>query len=185
MEDGELQGEDRAVGGWLLLALLGALLPWQSTWSSVGCAPGGVCGWVSGINSVYVEPASAGPKSPAFWEWTVFLVAAVLGLASFQMNRFPRVRIPFRHLIGPRFYQAVGIVLLVSSLSVAAATSAYTSSVNSGGGVSSVSFSTGPSIWVWTGIIAAVALCRGGYLFKGDWRESRYLKHLLFDPTLS
>ncbi len=42
--------EDRAVGGWLMLAVLGALLPWQNTTSSPLCGSGGFCGSVPGVS---------------------------------------------------------------------------------------------------------------------------------------
>jgi hypothetical protein len=42
MEELEDRGEDRAIGGWLTLAVLAALLlPWQSTTSSAACGSGG------------------------------------------------------------------------------------------------------------------------------------------------
>ena len=178
MDGPEEQVEDRAVGGWLALAVLGALLPWQSSMSSLGCSPGGVCGWVSGPNSVYVSTASAGPKSDSFWAWTVYLAAAVLGLTVFLVRRyFPRVHIQLPDLIGRTFYQAIGAVLLVSTLVVAGdSSSVYSQSSGS------VIASTGPSAWIWVSVIAAIALCRGGYLFAGVYRRSHFLKRLLFDP---
>ena len=183
MDGPEGQMEDRAVGAWLALAVLGALLPWQSSMSSLGCNPGGVCGWVSGPNSVYVSAAGAGPKSDTFWAWTVYLAAAVLGLTVFLVSRyFPRVHIQLPDLIGRTFYQAIGAVLLVSTLVVAG----YSSSVYRQSSISgSVIASTGPSAWIWVSVIAAIALCRGGYLFAGVYHRSHFLKRLLFDPYIA
>jgi|GEM_PF-6547838 len=183
MEEFADQDEDRAVGGWLTLAILGALLvPWQSTTSSGVCGSGGKCGWVSGVNSVYVAAFDAGPGSVAFWGWMVFLAVAALALVALQIDRhYPRAPIPFRRLIGPRFYQAVGGVLLVSALAVSG-TSSHTSTADVGGSSASMTFTTGPSVWLGVGVVAAVALCRGGYLFKGVHGYGRGLKRLLFDP---
>jgi hypothetical protein len=177
--------EVRAVGGWLAVALAGALLPWQTTTSSSGCGLGGVCGWVSGPNSVYTFALSAGPKSVGFWGWAVFFAVTVVGFAVFELNRhLPQVQIPLLHNIGERFYRGVGVALLISALLVASSTSSTTSSVDSGGGAALVRFVTGPSVCLWVGFIAAVALCRGGYLFKGVYQQSRFLKRLLFDPDI-
>lgn len=177
--------EDRAVGGWLVLAVLGTLVPWQNTTSSLLCGSGG-CASVPGPSGFNGGALSAGPKSLAFWGWVVFLVVAVLGLAIFQISRSVHgAHIPLRHRIGSRFYQGVGLILLVSSLPASGLTSSQTSPVPNGSGSSLVTFTTGPNPWIVVAVIAAVALCRGGYLFKGDWRESRYLKQLLFDPTLT
>jgi hypothetical protein len=185
MEQLEGREEVRAVGGWLAVAVVGALLPWQTTMSSSGCGLGGVCGWVSGPNSIYTFAFSAGPKSLGFWGWAVFFAVALVGLAVFEVHRhFPQVQIPLLHLIGERFYRGVGIVLLIAALVVASSTSSTTSSVDSEGGVALVRFVTGPSVCVWVGFIAAVALCRGGYLFKGLYQQSRFLKRLLFDPDI-
>jgi hypothetical protein len=179
----EDRGGDRAVGGWLRLAVLGALLlPWQSTTSSATCGSGGSCGWVSGVNSVYVAAFNAGPRSPAFWGWAVFLAVAVVALATFQVARhYSRAPIAFRGLIGPRFYQAAGGVMLVAAFA-ASLTSSRTSPVDVGGSSATVTFTTGPSIWLAVAIVTALALCRGGYLFKGLHGYSHGLKRLLFDP---
>jgi hypothetical protein len=182
-----LDGHDdvRAVGGWLAVALGGALLPWQTTTSSLGCGLGGVCGWVSGPNSVYTFAWSAGPRSFGFWAWAVFLVVTVVGFAGFEVHRhFPQVQIPVLDLIGARLYRGVGVLLLLSALLVASSTASTTSSVESGGGAALVHFVTGPSVFVWVGCIAALALCRGGYLFKGVYPPSRILQRLLFDPDM-
>jgi hypothetical protein len=183
MEQLDGREEVRAVGGWLAVAVVGALVPWQTTMSSSGCGLGGVCGWVSGPNSVYTFAFSAGPKSFGFWGWVVFFAVTGVGFAVFELNRhFPQVQIPLLHLIGERFYRGVGVVLLISALLGASSTSSTTSLVDSGGGAASVRFVTGPSVCLWVGFIAAVALCRGGYLFKGVYQQSRFLKRLLFDP---
>jgi hypothetical protein len=177
--------EVHAVGSWLAVALAGALLPWQTTTSSAGCGFGGVCGWISGPNSVYTFAFSAGPRSFGFWGWAVFFAVAVVGLAVFELHRhFPQVRIPLLHLIGERFYSGLGVVLLMSVLLGAGSASSTTSSVGSGGGMALVHFVTGPSVFLWVGFIAAVALCRGGYLFKGVYQPSRFLKRLLFDSDI-
>jgi hypothetical protein len=183
----QLDGREgvRAVGGWLAVAVVGALLPWQTTMSSSGCGLGGVCGWVSGPDSVYAFAFSAGPKSFGFWGWAVFFAVALVGFAVFELHRhFPQVQIPVLHIIGERFYRGVGVVLLISALVVASSTSSTSSSVESGGGAALVHFGTGPSVFLWAGLIAAVALCRGGYLFKGLYQQSRFLKRLLFDPDI-
>jgi hypothetical protein len=109
----------------------------------------------------------------------------VVGLAVFELHRhFPQVRIPLLHLIGEQFYRGLGVVLLMSVLLGAGSASSTTSSVDSGGGVALVHFVTGPSVFLWVGFIAAVALCRGGYLFKGVYQPSRFLKRLLFDSDI-
>jgi hypothetical protein len=183
MEELEDRGEDRAIGGWLTLAVLAALLlPWQSTTSSAACGSGANCGWVSGVNSVYVAAFNAGPRSLAFWGWTVFLAVAMVALATFQIDRrYPLAPIPFRGLIGPRFYRAAGGMLLMAALA-ASVTSSRTSPVDVGGGSATVTFTTGPSVWLGVAIVASLAICRGGYLFKGIHGYSHGLKRLLFDP---
>jgi hypothetical protein len=178
--------EDRAVGGWLTLAVLGALVPWQSTTTSPLCVSGNFCGSIPRFSGFEGGALPAGTSSVAFWGWVVFLVVAVLGLAIFQINRlYPGARIPLQHRIGPRFYQGAGAILLLSAVPATGLSSSQTAPIPNGGGSSFVTFTTGPDPWIVVAVIAAVALCRGGYLFRGNWRESRYLKQLLFDPTLS
>jgi hypothetical protein len=177
--------EDRAVGGWLILALLGAVAPWQTTTTSLQCVSG-TCASIARVNGFDGGAAAAGTSSVAFWGWVVFLVVAALGLAIFQITRlFPEARIPLRHWVGTRFYQGIGAILLISAIPATGLTSSQTSSIPNGTGSSFVTSTTGPNPWIVVAVIAAVALLRGGYLFRGDGRESHYLKRLLFDPTLS
>ena len=184
MEAGNRQASDRAIGGWLIVAAVGALLPWQSSYSSLRCGAGGVCGGISGPGSLYSYPLQSGPGSVFFWSWIVFVVAVSVGVVVYEVDRHgseQMIRVLSR--FDDRMYQAVGAVMLVAAF-VSAGTSVSTVSPGpSPGNAVPVTTSTGPTFLIWVAIISAIALCRGGFLFAGLTGSGRVLKRLLFDPT--
>ena len=137
---------DAAVGGGLLAALIAVFLPWYSASSN-------------GIAGAYQFSYSMN----AFGHWTgvIFFLALLVGLGLFVVRNFvPNVKLPDLPQPDAMLYLGLGVLMAVMAILFLL--------IGSGASASSAEFSAGPSLGLYLGLIAAVAVAAGGFLKRGD-----------------
>jgi hypothetical protein len=145
----ESNGALLLIGG-LIVGPASTLLPWHTT--SVGTA----YGVFSGSHDAF-----------GYWSGWIFLLAALVGLALLVARRFvPPATIPTLPLADPLVQLGAGVVMLLSALLWLVTGGGYVPQATSFS--DAVSYSSGPSVGVFIGIIAGAAVVAGGYLMKAD-----------------
>jgi hypothetical protein len=148
---------DLAVGGGLVVALVGSFLPWHTTSLLNGdvCSDSAACG----PGTVF----QASHNVFGYWSGWVFFAALLVGLALFVLRTFvPHVTVPTLNFSDATIYAGAGMVMALCGVLW----------LVTGGGYATLNplgvYSSAPGVGVFIGFVAAAAVLVGAFLMRSE-----------------
>jgi hypothetical protein len=148
---------DLAVAGGLVVALVGAFLPWHTTsvFNSYVCGDSAACG----PGTIF----QASHNAFGYWSGAVFFVAVLVGLALFVPRHFvSQVTLPRFTFSDATIYAGVGVVMALCGIVW----------LVTGGGYAVLSplgpFTSAPGVGILVGFVAAAAVLIGAFVLRSE-----------------